>query len=140
MIGICLFNDLQTKMKNFCTFYFIFGLGKKLVLRRAFVWPAVASQLVVLGLESRPNCYQDNIAERWENVRFIDKVWLTGQNQGQGFTFKSGRMHAKHLCCYETKLPNLKLKTKPEQYLGYLQLDTTHIIIDVIICLKLRLI
>jgi hypothetical protein len=28
-----------------------------------------------------------------------------------------------HLCCFEVKLPNLKLKTRPKQLLGFSPLD-----------------
>ncbi len=34
-----------------------------------------------------------------------------------------------HLCCYETKVPNLELKTQPKQLLGYLLLDTVPLVV-----------
>ncbi len=52
----------------------------------------------------------------------MDKVQLTRQNLGQVFDSRSGCMSAMHLCCYEVKRPNLKLKTWPEQLLGFLSL------------------
>ncbi len=53
----------------------------------------------------------------------MDKLQLTGRNLGRVFNFRSGRVHAMHLLCYGVKLPNLKLKTRPKQLLGYLPLD-----------------
>ncbi len=46
-----------------------------------------------------------------------------GRNHGQVFNTRCGCMHAKHLCCYEIKLPNLKLKTQAKQLLGCVLLD-----------------
>jgi hypothetical protein len=42
---------------------------------------------------------------------------------GLVFNFRSGCVHAMHLYYFETKLPNLKLKTRPKQLLGSLPLD-----------------
>jgi hypothetical protein len=42
----------------------------------------------------------------------MDKLQLTGQNLGRLFSSRSGCMCALHLCCYEAKWPNLKLKHK----------------------------
>jgi hypothetical protein len=53
----------------------------------------------------------------------MDKLQLTGQNLGQVFNFRYGRVHAVHLHCCGVKLPNLKLKTRPKQRLGSLPLD-----------------
>jgi hypothetical protein len=53
----------------------------------------------------------------------MDKLQRTGQNLGRVFNFINGRVHAAHILCYRVKLPNLKLKTRPEQLLGYLLLD-----------------
>jgi hypothetical protein len=53
----------------------------------------------------------------------MDKLQLTGQNLGQVFNFRNGRVHAKHFLHYRLKLPNLKLKTRPKQLLGSLPLD-----------------
>jgi hypothetical protein len=50
----------------------------------------------------------------------MDKLQLTGQNLGRVFNSRSGCMCAMHLCYYEAKLPNLKLKTWPKQLLGSL--------------------
>ena len=38
------------------------------------------------------------------------------------FNFRSVYLHAAHLCCYQSKLPSLKLKTWPKQLLDYLPL------------------
>ncbi len=51
-----------------------------------------------------------------------DTIQLTGWKQGQVFNSKSGCTCAMHLCCYEAKRPNLKLKTRPKRLLGYLPL------------------
>jgi hypothetical protein len=53
----------------------------------------------------------------------MDKLKLTGQNQGQVFKFRRGCLHAIQLYHFETKLPNLKLKTRPKQLLGSLPVD-----------------
>ena len=53
----------------------------------------------------------------------MDKLKITGQNLGRVFNFRSVRVHAMHLLCYGVKLPNLKLKIRPKQLLGYLLLD-----------------
>jgi hypothetical protein len=53
----------------------------------------------------------------------MDKLQPTGQNLGRVFNFINGRVHAAHILCYRVKLPNLKLKTWPEQLLGSLLLD-----------------
>ncbi len=53
----------------------------------------------------------------------MDKLQLTGQNLGWVFNFRCGRAHAVHLYCCEVKLPNLKMKTRPTQLLGYLLID-----------------
>ena len=55
----------------------------------------------------------------------MDKVQLTGQNQGQIFSFRFDHLHAEHFWCYQVKLPNLKLKTQPKQLLGSLPLVIT---------------
>jgi hypothetical protein len=47
---------------------------------------------------------------------------LTGQNLGRVFIFRFGHLHAEHFCCYQVKLPNLKLKTQLKQLLGSLPL------------------
>ncbi len=52
----------------------------------------------------------------------MDKLQLKGQNLGRVFNSRSGRMRAMHLCCFEAKGPNLKLKTWPKQLLGSLSL------------------
>ncbi len=45
------------------------------------------------------------------------------QNLGRIFNTRIGRIHVTHLFGYEAKLPNLKLKARPKQLLGYLSLD-----------------
>ncbi len=52
----------------------------------------------------------------------MGKLLLTGQNLGRVFNFSSGCVHAMQLYFFETKLPNLKLKTRPKQLLGSLPL------------------
>ncbi len=52
-----------------------------------------------------------------------DKLQLTGQNLGGVFNSRSGHVYALQLDFSETEQPNLKLKTRPKQLLGYLQLD-----------------
>ncbi len=49
----------------------------------------------------------------------MDKLKLTGQNLGRVFKSKSGCMCVVHLLCSEAIRPNLKLKTRPKQLLGY---------------------
>ncbi len=49
----------------------------------------------------------------------MDKLQLTGQNLGWVFNFTSDWIFM-YLFCYEAKQPNLKLKTRPKQHLGYL--------------------
>jgi len=53
------------------------------------------------------------------------KHQLTGQNLSLVLNSRSGRVHAMQLPCFETRLPNLELKTQPKQLLGYLPLDIT---------------
>jgi hypothetical protein len=55
----------------------------------------------------------------------MDKLQLTGQNLGRVFNSKTGCMHPMRLYCFEAKLHNLKLKTQPQQLLGYLLFDIT---------------
>jgi hypothetical protein len=52
----------------------------------------------------------------------MDKLQQTGRNQGRVFDFRFGHLQAEHLWCYQVKLPNLKLKTRPKQLLGFLPL------------------
>jgi hypothetical protein len=52
-----------------------------------------------------------------------DKHPSTGQNQGRVFNSRSGRVCATQLPCFETKRPNLELKTQPKQLLGSLPID-----------------
>jgi hypothetical protein len=51
----------------------------------------------------------------------MDKLQLTGRNQGR--VFNSRAVCAMQLSCFETKLPNLMLRTQPQQHLGSLPLD-----------------
>jgi hypothetical protein len=53
----------------------------------------------------------------------MHKLQLTGQNLGRVFNFRNDHVHAVHFPCYIVKWPNLKLKTRPKQLLGYLPLD-----------------
>ncbi len=50
----------------------------------------------------------------------MDLLELTGQNLGRVFNSRSGFLRAIQLCYFETKLPNLMLKTRHKQLLGYL--------------------
>jgi hypothetical protein len=52
----------------------------------------------------------------------MDKLQLTGWNLGRVFNYSSDRMFVIHLFGYEAIQPNLKLKTRPKQLLGYLPL------------------
>jgi len=52
----------------------------------------------------------------------MDKLQLTGQNLGRIFNFRSGYLHAATFLVSSVKLPNLQLKTRPKQHLGYLPL------------------
>ena len=52
----------------------------------------------------------------------MDKLQLSGQNLGRVFNFSNGCVHATQLYFFETKLPSLKLKTRPEQLLCSLPL------------------
>ncbi len=53
----------------------------------------------------------------------MDKLQITGQTLGRVAITRSGCICAMHLYCYEAKLPNLMLKTQPNQPLGYIMLD-----------------
>jgi hypothetical protein len=53
----------------------------------------------------------------------MDKLQLKGQTQGRVFNSRNGCMKTVHLCWYEAKLYNLKLKTWPKQLLGSLPID-----------------
>ncbi len=53
----------------------------------------------------------------------IDKLQLTGQNLGRVSNCRSGSVFAMQLSCFETKQPDLELKTRPKQLLGSLPLD-----------------
>ncbi len=53
----------------------------------------------------------------------MSKLQPIVQNLGQVFNPKRGCMHALHKLCFEAKLTNLKLKTRPRQVLGALPLD-----------------
>ncbi len=45
----------------------------------------------------------------------MDKLQLTGRNLGRVFNFRFGHLRAEHFWCYQVKLPDLKLKTRPKQ-------------------------
>ncbi len=53
------------------------------------------------------------------------KLQLTGRNLGRVFNFRKCCVHAVQLEFFETKLPDLKLKTRTKQVLGSLPLDIT---------------
>ncbi len=53
----------------------------------------------------------------------MDKLQLTGPNQGRVFKIRNGHLHAAVFLVSSVKLPNLQLKTRPKQLLGYLPLD-----------------
>jgi hypothetical protein len=53
----------------------------------------------------------------------MDKLRLTGQNLGRVFNIRSGHLHAAAFLVSSVKLPNLQLKTRPKQLLGYLPLN-----------------
>jgi hypothetical protein len=55
----------------------------------------------------------------------MDKRQLTGRNLGRVFNSRSGCMRAMSLCCYVAKRHNFKLKTWPNQLLGFLPLAFT---------------
>jgi hypothetical protein len=55
----------------------------------------------------------------------MGKLQLAGQNLGRVFNFRSGHLHSAHFWCYQVKLPNLKLKTRPKELPGSLPLDIT---------------
>ncbi len=55
----------------------------------------------------------------------MDKLQLTGQNLGRVFDSNSDRVYDIQLHFSEAEQPNLKLKTRPKQLLGYLLLDIT---------------
>ncbi len=52
----------------------------------------------------------------------MDRLQLTGRNQGRVFNPRSCRVRALQLHFSETKQHNLKLKTRPKQLLGSLPL------------------
>jgi len=54
---------------------------------------------------------------------YMDKLQLTGRNLGRVFNSRSGCACSMQLSCFETKLPNLMLKTWPKPLLGSLLLD-----------------
>jgi hypothetical protein len=56
----------------------------------------------------------------------MDKLQVTGQNLGRVFNSRSGCMCARLLRCHETKLPDLKLKTRSKIILDYLLINIAH--------------
>ncbi len=52
----------------------------------------------------------------------MDELQLAGQNLGRVINSRSGCRYAKHLFCNEAEHPNLKLKTRPKQFLGSLSI------------------
>jgi hypothetical protein len=55
----------------------------------------------------------------------MDKLQLRGQNLGLVFKIRNSHLHAAVFLVSSVKLPNLQLKTRPKQLLGYLPLDIT---------------
>ncbi len=53
----------------------------------------------------------------------MEKLKLTGRNLRQVFNSRLGRAFIGHAILHITTQPNLKLKTRPKQLLGYLLLD-----------------
>jgi hypothetical protein len=53
----------------------------------------------------------------------MDKLQLSGRNLGRVFNSRSGCLCAIQLNWFETKLPGLKMKTRPKQLLGSLPSD-----------------
>jgi len=53
----------------------------------------------------------------------MDKLKLTGRNLGRVFKFRWGCLNAIQLYYFKTELPDIKLKTRPNQLLGSLPLD-----------------
>jgi hypothetical protein len=53
----------------------------------------------------------------------MDKLYLTGQNLGRVYKFRRGCVYVVYSFFIWAKQPNLKLKTRPKQLLGYLPLD-----------------
>ena len=49
---------------------------------------------------------------------FHGQLQLAGQNLVRVFNFRFGHLQAEHFRCYQVKLPNLKLNTRPKQLLG----------------------
>ncbi len=56
----------------------------------------------------------------------MDKLRLTGQNQGRVFNFRSGHLHTALFLLLSIKLPTLQLKTRLKQLLGSLPLVIAH--------------
>ncbi len=55
---------------------------------------------------------------------FMDKLQPTRQNLCRVFNFRSGHLHAATFLVLPVKLPNLQLKTRLKQLIGYLPLDS----------------
>ncbi len=53
----------------------------------------------------------------------MDKLQQTEQNLWRVLNSRCGCVHAMQLNCFETKLPSLKLKTRPKQPLDFLLSD-----------------
>ncbi len=52
----------------------------------------------------------------------MDKLQLTGLNLGRVFNYRCGHAPTQIITCTSSKQPNLQLKTRPKQVLGYLPL------------------
>ncbi len=53
----------------------------------------------------------------------LDELQQTGQILDRVFNFRSDHLDSAHLCCYQVKLPKLKLKTRPKELRGSLPLN-----------------
>ncbi len=66
---------------------------------------------------------------------------LPGQNLGRVFNSRSGYVNAVQLHRFDTKLPNLKLKTRAKKLLGFVQfnsLSVIHLIIVFVVAVFFR--
>jgi hypothetical protein len=58
-------------------------------------------------------------------IKYNSQHSKTHQKDGPAFNSRSGRVYTMlHLCCYELKRTNLKLKTCPKELLSLLPLET----------------
>ncbi len=100
--------------------------------RKTFI-AQVTVGLIIIKIEFSSPCHDFvEILSKWKGTdvfRTVDicgkgqtfkfgiiKLQLTWQNLGRIFNTRCGYMCVMHLCCCESKWPNLKLKTWPEQF------------------------